>query len=70
MTGGFNCFKNMFVLKNVKLMCLLSVFFLSKIIIKYLFCIFALLLISIYPPPKRVLVLGTSTKCAYVEVLF
>jgi hypothetical protein len=68
MTGGFNCFKNMFVLKNVKLMC--TFFFLSKIIIKYLFCIFALLLISIYPPPKRVLVLGTSTKCAYVEVLF
>ena len=45
-------------------------FFLSKIIIKYIYCIFALLLISIYPPPKRVLVLGTSTKCAYVEVLF
>jgi hypothetical protein len=38
----------MFVLKNVKLMCLLSVFFfLSKIIIKYIYCIFALLLISI-----------------------
>jgi len=59
----------MFVLKNVKLTRLFSFFFFVKNN-KKIFILHFCIAVDIYPPPKRVLVLGTSTKCASVEVLF